>query len=163
MTDDPTIYLNAASTGPMPACAVTEANRWSRLRAQPHNIPFQWMLDAAATARRQFAQLVGADAEEIALMPNTTYGLNLAARALPLRPGVILTFDGEFPSCVYPFQALQSRGVTLDLIPRRDGLPDEDARYESKSCSARAPHFRSSRSASGSHQAGVAGCKNATK
>lgn len=127
MTDDPTIYLNAASTGPMPACAVTEANRWSRLRAQPHNIPFQWMLDAAATARRQFAQLVGADAEEIALMPNTTYGLNLAARALPLRPGVILTFDGEFPSCVYPFQALQSRGVTLDLIPRRDGLPDEDA------------------------------------
>lgn len=60
-------------------------------------------------------------------MPNTTYGLNLAARALPLRPGVILTFDGEFPSCVYPFQALASRGVTLELIPRVNGVPDEDA------------------------------------
>jgi selenocysteine lyase/cysteine desulfurase len=60
-------------------------------------------------------------------MPNTTYGLNLAARALPLRPGVILTFDGEFPSCVYPFQALRANGITLELIPRRDGLPDEDA------------------------------------
>jgi selenocysteine lyase/cysteine desulfurase len=70
--------------------------------------------------------LVGADAEEIALMPNTTYGLNLAARALPLRPGVILAFDGEFPSCVYPFQALGSRGVELELIPRVNGLPDED-------------------------------------
>ena len=111
----------------MPASAVAEADRWSRLRAQPHHIPFKWMLAAAATARQQFAQLVGADVEEIALMPNTTYGLNLAARALPLRPGVILTFDGEFPSCVYPFQALRSRGITLDLIPRRDGLPDEDA------------------------------------
>lgn len=127
MADDPAIYLNAASTGPMPASAVAEADRWSRLRAQPHHIPLQWMLDAAATARRQFARLVGADAEEIALMPNTTYGLNLAARALPLRPGVVLTFDGEFPSCVYPFQALRSRGITLDLIPRRDGVPDEDA------------------------------------
>ncbi len=127
MADDPAIYLNAASTGPMPASAVAEADRWSRLRAQPHHIPFHWMLAAAATARRQFAQLVGADVEEIALMPNTTYGLNLAARALPLRPGVILTFDGEFPSCVYPFQALRSRGITLDLIPRRDGLPDEEA------------------------------------
>ena len=127
MADDPAIYLNAASTGPMPASAVAEADRWSRLRAQPHKIPFHWMLAAAATARRQFAQLVGADVEEIALMPNTTYGLNLAARALPLRPGVILTFDGEFPSCVYPFQALRSRGITLDLIPRRDGLPDEEA------------------------------------
>ena len=127
MADDPAVYLNAASTGPMPASAVAEADRWSRLRAQPHHIPFQWMIGAAATARRQFAQLVGADVEEIALMPNTTYGLNLAARALPLRPGVILTFDGEFPSCVYPFQALRSRGITLDLIPRRDGLPDEEA------------------------------------
>lgn len=127
MADDPAIYLNAASTGPMPASAVAEADRWSRLRAQPHHIPFSWMQDAAATARRQFAQLVGADADEIALMPNTTYGLNLAARALPLRPGVILTFDGEFPSCVYPFQALRAHGITLDLIPRRDGVPDEDA------------------------------------
>ena len=127
MAEDTAIYLNAASTGPMPASAVAEADRWSRLRAQPHHIPFPLMLDVVATSRRQFAQLVGADEDEIALMPNTTYGLNLAARALPLRPGVILTFDGEFPSCVYPFQALGARGVSLELVPRRDGLPDEDA------------------------------------
>jgi selenocysteine lyase/cysteine desulfurase len=128
MADDPAIYLNAASVGPMPHAAVAVADEWGALRARPHHIPFGRMLDAAATARRQFAALVGADAEEIALMANTTYGLNLAARALPLRPGTILTFDGEFPSCVYPFQALGTRGITLDLIPRRDGLPDEDAR-----------------------------------
>lgn len=127
MADDPAIYLNAASVGPMPHAAVAVADEWGALRARPHHIPFGRMLDAAATARRQFAALVGADAEEIALMANTTYGLNLAARALPLRPGTILTFDGEFPSCVYPFQALGTRGITLDLIPRRDGLPDEDA------------------------------------
>lgn len=127
MDDDAAIYLNAASTGPMPASAVAEADRWARLRARPHQIPFSLMQEVVATSRRQFAQLVGADAEEIALMTNTTYGLNLAARALPLRPGVILTFDGEFPSCVYPFQALATRGISLELIPRRDGLPDEDA------------------------------------
>lgn len=127
MAEDPTIYLNAASVGPMPQAAVDVAHRWSERRARPHAIPFEDLLDSAATARRQFAALVGADADEIALMPNTTYGLNLAARALPLRPGVILAFDGEFPSCVYPFQALASRGVELELIPRADGLPDEDA------------------------------------
>ena len=126
MADDRGIYLNAASTGPMPASAVAEADRWSRLRARPHQIPFSLMQEVVATSRRQFAALVGADADEIALMPNTTYGLNLAARALPLRPGVILTFDGEFPSCVYPFQALSSRGITLELVPKREGLPDED-------------------------------------
>ena len=126
MANDPAIYLNAASTGPMPASAVAVANRWTALRAQPHQIPLALMFEAAATARQQFAQLIGAETEEIALMPNTTYGLNLAARALPLRPGVILTFDGEFPSCVYPFQALGSRGISLELVPRVNGLPDED-------------------------------------
>jgi cysteine desulfurase / selenocysteine lyase len=126
MANDPGIYLNAASVGPMPQRSVHEAARWNELRAQPHTIPFHMLLESAATARRQFAALVGADAEEIALMPNTTYGLNLAARALPMRPGVILAFDGEFPSCVYPFQALGSRGVELELVPRVNGLPDED-------------------------------------
>lgn len=127
MDNDASMYLNAASVGPLPAAAVAAANEWSALRQQPHHISVPRMQDAAATARAQFAALIGARAEEIALMPNTTYGLNLAARALPLRPGSILTFDGEFPSCVYPFQALGSRGISLDLIPRKNGLPDEDA------------------------------------
>lgn len=120
------VYLNAASTGPMPQSAVDAAAEWAHLRQQPQRIALARMFDAVATSRKQFAALVGADADEIALMPNTTYGLNLAARALPLRPGVILTFDGEFPSCVYPFQALMSRGISLELVPKRDGLPDED-------------------------------------
>ncbi len=126
MANDPAIYLNAASTGPMPASAVAAADEWTQLRSQPHHIPLALMFDTVQKSRQQFAALIGADAEEIALMPNTTYGLNLAARALPLRPGVILTFDGEFPSCVYPFQALSSRGITLELVPKKDGLPDED-------------------------------------
>ncbi len=126
MSSSEGVYLNAASTGPMPQCAVEAANKWTQLRAQPHLLPLPLMFDTVAASRAQFAQLVGADVEEIALMPNTTYGLNLAARALPLRPGVILTFDGEFPSCVYPFQALASRGISLELIPRVNGLPDEE-------------------------------------
>lgn len=127
MADKPGFYLNAAGVGPMPARSVGVATQWATLRATPQELPLSLMQDAASVARRQFASLVGADAEEIALMPNTTYGLNLAARALPLRPGVILAFDGEFPSCVYPFQALGERGVSLELIPKRDGLPDEEA------------------------------------
>lgn len=126
MNNEKTIYLNAASTGPFPRCAVEVADKWTRLRAKPQDIPLTLMQDEAAKARRQYAALIGADEEEIALMPNTTYGLNLAARALPLRPGTILTFDGEFPSCVYPFMALSSRGISLELVPQRDGMPDED-------------------------------------
>ncbi len=120
-------YLNAASTGPHPARAVARGEEWLALRAEPHRISIPHMVDAAQHAREHFAAMIGADSTEIALMPNTTYGLNLAARGLPLRPGTILTFDGEFPSCVYPFMALASRGVGLERVPANEaGLPDED-------------------------------------
>ena len=60
-------------------------------------------------------------------MVNTSYGLNLAARALPFAPGdVVVTSDREFPSNVYPWMALEkARGVSLRVIPTRDRLPDE--------------------------------------
>ncbi|MCU0616589.1 MAG: aminotransferase class V-fold PLP-dependent enzyme [Gemmatimonadaceae bacterium] len=120
------VYLNAASTGPHPERAVAKGAEWLALRAQPQRITIPHMVNAAQHAREHFAAMIGADADEIALMPNTTYGLNLAARGLPLRPGTILTFDGEFPSCVYPFMALGSRGVSLERVPfAEDGLPDE--------------------------------------
>ncbi len=127
MSDEGVIYLNAASTGPHPARAVERGREWLELRSQPQRISIAHMVNAAQHAREHFAALIGADSDEIALMPNTTYGLNLAARGLPLRPGTILTFDGEFPSCVYPFMALGSRGVALERVPfGADGLPDED-------------------------------------
>src|SRR3989441_804235 len=41
---------------------------------------------------------------EIALATNTSHGLNLAARALPLQRGdVVLVSDREFPANVYPW------------------------------------------------------------
>lgn len=127
MATDDVIYLNAASVGPHPARAVARGNEWMALRAAPHRIGIPHMVDAAQHAREHFAWMIGADADEIALMPNTTYGLNLAARGLPLRPGTMLTFDGEFPSCVYPFMALSARGISLERVPfGADGLPDED-------------------------------------
>jgi selenocysteine lyase/cysteine desulfurase len=73
------------------------------------------------------AALLNARVEEIALMVNTSYGINLAARALPLQAGdVVLTYDGEFPANVYPWMALASRGIALERIPLRAGLPDEE-------------------------------------
>jgi len=127
MPSDDVIYLNAASTGPHPARAVEKGREWLELRSQPQRISIPQMVNAAQHAREHFAAMIGAASDEIALMPNTTYGLNLAARGLPLRPGTILTFEGEFPSCVYPFMALGSRGISLERVPfGEDGLPDEN-------------------------------------
>lgn len=123
------IYLNHASTGPLPARTAAAVTEWTARRAEPYRIRDAELFATLARVRALVARLINAESGEIACMPNTTYGLNLAARALPLGAGdVVLTFDREFPANVYPWMALADRGVRLELVPSdADGLPDEAA------------------------------------
>lgn len=128
--DRDVIYLNAAAVGPFPARTVAELDHWSRLRAEPWRIALDEQFAALAKARKLCAGLIGADAAEIALVPNTSTGLNIAAQALPIaRDKVVIGYDGEFPANVYPWMAIQRTGGAryeqISLLP--DGLPDWDA------------------------------------
>jgi cysteine desulfurase / selenocysteine lyase len=124
------IYLNAAATGPHPARTVSVLDHWLELRAEPWRIELDEQFGALAKARSLCAGLIGADAEEIALVPNTSTGLNIAAQVLPIaRDKVIIGYHGEFPANVYPWMAIERLGGAryeqLALLP--DGLPDWDA------------------------------------
>jgi selenocysteine lyase/cysteine desulfurase len=126
------IYLNAASTGPLPARSVAVLAACNRDRARPAMWPVERLNAILGEARWLAARLINAGEDEIALMPNTTTGVNVAAHALPLEPGdVVVTFDREFPTNVYPWLALASRGVVLDRLPRTaEGWPDEAALHQ---------------------------------
>lgn len=124
------VYLNNASTGPLPARAVEAVASFTALRAEPWRISQELQFDTLARTRELVARLIGSAPSEIAVMVNTSYGLNLAARALPFEAGdVVVTFDREFPANVYPWMALErSRGVTLQRLPcGENGLPDDEA------------------------------------
>jgi selenocysteine lyase/cysteine desulfurase len=123
------IFLNHASTGPLPQRAVDALHELTALRATPWRYSQELQFGTLAKARAACARLIGAQPAEIALMVNTSYGLNLAARALPFAPGdVVITSDREYPSNVYPWMELEtSRGVALKRIPCAGVLPDEDA------------------------------------
>lgn len=123
------IYLNAASTGPLPERSVRAEQEFTRLRATPYRISQEQQFAALDAARDLVARLVHADVEEIALAINTSTGLNLAAWTLPLGAGdVVIIPDREFPANVYPWMAAaEARGFTLRRIPCRDGLLDEAA------------------------------------
>lgn len=123
------VYLNHASTGPLPARTTRTLSAWTDMRAEPWQITDDMEFEVMDRARDLAAQLVGATWGEIALMTNTSHGLNIASRCLPLRPGdVVLSPDREFPANVYPWMALARDGIAYDRIPcTADGLPDEDA------------------------------------
>lgn len=119
-------YLNNASTGPLPTRTIAAVREWAERRSQPWRIADADIFATTAKARELIARLIGAHASEIALMPNTTHGINVAARALPLKAGdVVVSFDREFPANVYPWMALADIGVSFEMLPLVDGLPDE--------------------------------------
>ena len=123
------IFLNHASTGPLPQRAVDALQEATALRAEPWRFTQELQFGSLAKARAACARLIGADPREIALTVNTSYGLNLAARALPFEAGdVVSTSDRDYPSNVYPWMELEvARGVKLERIPCAGVLPDEEA------------------------------------
>ncbi|OLC86558.1 MAG: hypothetical protein DMD38_06595 [Gemmatimonadetes bacterium] len=123
-----TIYLNNASIGPIPERTRRALDEFTAKRTAPHLLPDRELFAGLAAARLGIAQLINCDPSEVALATNTGYGLNLAARALPLKPGdVVLLSDKEFPANVYPWLLLRDQGITVEIARcRPEGWPDEE-------------------------------------
>lgn len=120
-------YLNSASTGPIPERTRRAVDEFNRKRATPYLLPDADLFAIFTESRELIARMLNADPAEIALASNTSYGLNLAARALPLAPGdIVLLSDKEFPANVYPWLALRKDGITVEVAPvTAEGWPDE--------------------------------------
>src|SRR5256884_66642 len=123
-----TVYLNNAAIGPIPERTRRTLDEFTAKRTAPHLLPDRELLAGLHSAREAVAQLINAETGEIALATNTSYGLNLAARALPLAPGdVVLVSYREFPANVYPWLLLKKQGIDVELAPcAAEGWPDED-------------------------------------
>jgi selenocysteine lyase/cysteine desulfurase len=68
--------------------------------------------------RANAARLIGAQANEVALVTNTTAGINLVAEGIDWRRGDnVVTLADEFPSNVYPWFNLAHRGVETRRVP----------------------------------------------
>jgi len=68
-----------------------------------------------------FAKLINAETGEIAVVENTSVGMNIAANVLHPKPGSkIVTTDLEYPSVVYPFLR-KSLGVEVEYVKNVKG------------------------------------------
>ncbi|MDH5590836.1 MAG: aminotransferase class V-fold PLP-dependent enzyme, partial [Gemmatimonadota bacterium] len=83
-------------------------------------------------SRSAVAELLGVPAADIALAPNTSYGVNVAVALVAQGPpGTIVLSEGEFPANVLPWKVLEAKGFRVDVVPSApSGLPDEDAIVE---------------------------------
>jgi len=121
-------YLNHAGVAPLSTRVSEALARYAVEASRMGALRYDASYDAEVErVRGRAADLVGAGADEIAFVKNTTEGLGLVATGLDWRPGdVVVTCDLEYPSNVYPWWALERHGVETVLLPGAEGrLPVE--------------------------------------
>jgi len=136
------LYFNNASLGPSPALVAdaTEAFR-RRLDAFPSRYMWGGWTEEKEKVRAKAADLLAVTPEEIALIHNTTEGMNLIASSLDLVPGdEVIVADHEHPSGTVPWQYWQERmGVRLvrPVLPILPSDPAEIVEVYRRSITAR--------------------------
>jgi cysteine desulfurase/selenocysteine lyase len=120
-------YFDHAAVAPISAPAAEVLGDWLREAAEEGDtVWLDWARQLRAT-RTAAAKLVGGSEDEIALVPNTTAGINLVAEGFPWQAGDnVVSLDDEFPANVYPWLHLESRGVETRRASTTDGRFDLD-------------------------------------
>src|SRR4028118_1491147 len=92
-------------------------------KSRPWGISPRDFFENSETARRLFAQLVGGDAEGVAIIPSVSYGMAVATANVPLKAGQnVVVLEEQFPSNVYPWRELAKRtGGGGGAAPRHGG------------------------------------------
>ncbi len=118
-------YFDNAAVAPLPSPAQAIARRWADDAACEGDTVWPQWAAAVENTRKTAAAMLGAEPHEIALISNTTTGIGMIAEGFPWQSGDnVVTLANEFPSNLYPWMNLASRGVTARLVPVDGGRVD---------------------------------------
>ena len=116
-------YLNCAYMSPLMHKVVAAGHAGVSRKAQPWRISSDDFFSESEHARALFARLVGAHAEDIAIIPSASYGIALAANIVPIeKSSHIVTLADQFPSNVYAWREAAARQhAEVIAVPRVSG------------------------------------------
>src|SRR5918994_2821561 len=118
------VYLNCAYMSPQIRRAREVGEKAVSRKSRPWELTPEDFFEEAEEVRALFAQLVGGDAEGVAIIPSVSYGISVAAANVPIREGLkIVILEDQFPSNVYVWRELAERSrARLVTLPRPEDL-----------------------------------------
>lgn len=118
-------YFDHAAVAPLPVKTQQSIVEWAAQATSEGDTCWPAWHRRVETTRQLAAQLLGADESEVALVHSTTEGIGLVAEGYPWVGGDnVVTLENEFPSNLYPWMNLASRGVETRRVPPVDGRLD---------------------------------------
>jgi selenocysteine lyase/cysteine desulfurase len=111
-------YLNAAAASLTPRPVREAVDAFYRELETGGDEHWEAWLERREAVRARVARFVGAEAGEIAFVPNTSSGINLIADLLE-RDGPVLSDELEFPSVTLPWL---HRGVPVRFVTAAEGV-----------------------------------------
>jgi len=116
------IFLDHAGVAPMSLRVKTAIEKLLAESTEGGAFHYPAWAQRVVEIRQACARLINAGPDEIAFVKSTSHGLSIVAQGLGWRPGDnILIYEKEFPSNIYPWLNLRSKGVEVRTIPSRDG------------------------------------------
>jgi len=116
------IYLDHAGITPLSLRVKTAIETFLEESTEGAAFHYPRWAQRAVEVRKVCAQLVNSRAEEIAFIRSTSHGLSLVAEGMDWQSGDnVLFFERDFPSNIFPWINLKSKGVEARAIPSRGG------------------------------------------
>ncbi len=115
-------YLNCAFMSPLMRSVERKGLKALRLERDPSQITPSMFFDEVDHARSLFARIIHGKAENVALIPSTSYGIATIAKNVQVSSGDnIVLAQGQFPSNVYTWQRLSSQtGATIRTVQNQE-------------------------------------------
>ncbi len=119
------VYLNHAAVAPWPVSASDAVAGFATENSVRGASNYPHWLTAEKRLRDQLAQILGASADEVALVKNTSEALSFVAAGIDWQRGDrVLISDEEFPSNRIVWESLASQGVTVEEISLKGPEPE---------------------------------------
>jgi len=121
--DSDHLWLMHCSDAPVPRSVVRNVRAFMHKELWPWELRWQEdSLGVPEALRIQAARIVGGEAQDISLTPSTSSGLVTVAQGFRWSRGdEVLAPLGEFPSNIWPWKALEGRGVRFREVPLWEG------------------------------------------
>ena len=121
-------YFDHAAVSPIPQPTAQAMREWMDQASEQGDVPWLDWSRKANRVRDLASQMLHCKTNEIALVPNTTYGINIVAMGFPWREGDSMVLpENEYASNKLPWKSLERLGVDVRTVPvESSGILDID-------------------------------------